>query len=198
MAKTSTAVAIPPTTVGEATLGKVLRARRQRAGFRLIDLGMRCGLSTSYISQVEHDRICPSIVALGRLAKGLGTTVAALFTEVTESTRTSVSVVRKRERKALMFPNSKVRNELLVSNLQGALEVMWSRIPPGAKSPIFRHDGEECGVVLSGTLTYWVGEEQYTLLAGDAISHKSDLPHRYENRTKRTVETIWIVTPPGF
>jgi quercetin dioxygenase-like cupin family protein len=198
VAKTGAALRSAPASSAELTLGKALRARRQAAEFRLVDLALRSGLSASYLSQVEHDRICPSIVALGRIAKALNTTVAAIFTDLHESTRTAACVVRRDARKTLIFPNSGIRNELLVGNLQGALEVMWSRIPPGAKSPTFRHDGEECGVIISGKLTYWVGGEEYVLQAGDAISYKSDIPHRYENRTKRDVETIWIITPPGF
>jgi quercetin dioxygenase-like cupin family protein/DNA-binding XRE family transcriptional regulator len=198
MAKTSAALRAFATDTSELTLGKTLRARRHAAELRLVDLAARSDVSAGYLSQVEHDRICPSIVALGRIAKALNTTVAAIFTELDEGTRSGACVVRRDARKTLLFPNSATRNELLVGNLQGALEVMWSRIPPGAKSPIFRHEGEECGVIISGKLTYWVGNEEYLLEPGDAISYKSDIPHRYENRTKREVETIWIITPPGF
>ena len=167
-------------------------------GLRLVDLASRIGLSASYLSQVEHDRIYPSIVALGRIAQGLGTSMGAIFTELDDNASPTCSVVRRSERKTVMFPNSPIRNELLVRNLQGALEVMWTDIPPGAKSPVFRHEGEECGIILSGRLHYWVGEEGFVLDAGDAISYKSNVPHRYENRTRKSVQTIWVVTPPGF
>ena len=165
---------------------------------RLVDLADRTGLSASYLSQVEHNRICPSVVALGRIAQGLGVSVGAIFEEIDEGTRATWSVVRHTERKIVMLPNSPIRNELLVPNLQGALEVMVTKIPPGTKSGIFNHAGDECGYVLSGTLHYWLGDEAIVLNRGDAISHKSNIPHRYENRSKRMVETIWIITPPGF
>jgi quercetin dioxygenase-like cupin family protein len=180
------------------TLGSAIRNRRVKAGLRLNELAKRTDLSSSYLSQVERDRICPSIVALGRIAQGLETGVGAIFSEIDESARAACSVVRRDDRKTILFPNSAIRNELLVRNLQGALEVIWSKIPPGSRSPEFKHDGEECGVILSGSLHYWVEGESYILNEGDAISYKSNVPHRYENRTNRIVETIWIITPPGF
>jgi len=189
---------ISATAPPKSSLGGVIRARRLYMGLRLVDLASRIGLSASYLSQVEHDRIYPSIVALGRIAQGLGTSMGAIFTELDDNASPTCSVVRRSERKTVMFPNSPIRNELLVRNLQGALEVMWTDIPPGAKSPVFRHEGEECGIILSGRLHYWVGEEGFVLDAGDAISYKSNVPHRYENRTRKSVQTIWVVTPPGF
>jgi quercetin dioxygenase-like cupin family protein len=176
----------------------LLRSRRSAADLRLVDLAERTGLSVSYLSQVEHNRICPSVVALGRIAQGLGTTVGAIFEDIDETTKTTWAVVRSNERKIVMLPNSPIRNELLVPNLQGALEVMLTKIPPSTKSVIFNHTGDECGYVLTGTLHYWIGEQLVVLNAGDTITHKSNVPHRYENRTRKMVETIWIITPPGF
>lgn len=97
-----------------------------------------------------------------------------------------------------MYPDSPTRNELLTPDLSGRLEVLWCHFPPGAKGPIFKHEGEECGVILKGQLTCWVGEEKYVLRAGDAITHKSNIPHRCENLSGKTVEAIWIITPPSF
>lgn len=185
-------------TEARPTLGAIIRSRRSAGDLRLVDLAERTGLSVSYLSQVEHNRICPSVGALGRIAQGLGTTVGAIFEEIDETTKATWAVVRSNERKTIMLPNSPIRNELLVPNLQGALEVMLTKIPPGTKSVIFNHTGDECGYVLTGRLHYWIGDQLVVLNAGDAITHKSNVPHRYENRTRKTVETLWIITPPGF
>jgi transcriptional regulator with XRE-family HTH domain len=180
------------------TLGQTIRDVRTRAQLRLVDLARKVDLSPSYLSQIERDRISPSVTALTRIAEGLNTTVAALF-EPTQPIRRHLSpVVRREKRKLLLYPKSRARNELLTPHLRGALEVMWSRIPPGTKSPILEHEGEECGVVLRGELTYWLGEERFVLRAGDSITYSSRIPHWYENRSGRVVETIWAVTPPSF
>jgi transcriptional regulator with XRE-family HTH domain len=180
------------------TLGQAIRQRRTAAKLRLVDLAEKIGVSPSYLSQIERDRISPSVTALGRIAEGLSTTVAALF-ESTESSRQRVSpVVRRTQRKVLIYPDSRTRNELLTPHLSGALEVLWSTIPPGTKSPVFQHDGEECGVVLKGELAYFLGEERFVLRAGDSITYRSRIPHWYENRTARVVEAIWVETPPSF
>jgi transcriptional regulator with XRE-family HTH domain len=182
----------------QVTLGQAIRQRRTAAKLRLIDLAEKIGVSSSYLSQIERDRISPSVTALGRIAEGLSTTVAALF-ESTESSRQRASpVVRRTQRKVLIYPDSQTRNELLTPHLSGALEVLWSTIPPGTKSPVFQHDGEECGVVLKGELAYFLGDERFVLRAGDSITYRSRIPHWYENRTARVVEAIWVETPPSF
>ncbi len=180
------------------TLGGAIRKQRTNARLRLIDVAAKTQFSPSYLSQIERDKVCPSVAALARIAEALDTSVGALF-EATEATRHRISpVVRRTRRKIFVSPDSPTRNGLLTPRLNGALEVLWSRIPRGAKSPVMQHDGEECGVILKGTLVYWVGEERYVLRAGDSITFKCHIPHRYENQSGRVVESIWATTPPSF
>jgi transcriptional regulator with XRE-family HTH domain len=180
------------------TLGQAIRQRRTAAKLRLVDLATKTGLSVSYHSQIERDQVSPSVAALGRIAEGLDTTLAELFAS-TEADRRSVSpVVRREKRKILIHPDSPTKNALLTPHLGGALEVMWSRIEPGGRSPVREHEGEECGVVVKGRLTCWLGSQKYVLRPGDAITFKSRVPHWYANETGAPVETIWSITPPSF
>ncbi|MCL4515630.1 MAG: cupin domain-containing protein [Firmicutes bacterium] len=57
------------------------------------------------------------------------------------------------------------------------------RIEPGQDTSdgTVAHAGEECGLVLRGTLEVQVGQEVYALEEGDSICFESSVPHRLRN-----------------
>ncbi len=66
----------------------------------------------------------------------------------------------------------------------------------GASSPeheFQRHQGQEWGYILSGTLGVTVGFDEYVLHPGDAVSFESTTPHRLYNLGDEPVHAIWFV-----
>ena len=43
--------------------------------------------------------------------------------------------------------------------------------------PLHSHMHEQCGYVLSGKITFTIGERDYTLLQGDSYAIPGDMPH---------------------
>ena len=79
------------------------------------------------------------------------------------------------------------------------IEAVYGRYEVGASlGDAISHEGEEWGMVLTGRLKVWVGEEIYFLDPGDAIGFPSTLPHRMENVAEEPTEYIWIDTPKSF
>ena len=90
--------------------------------------------------------------------------------------------------------------------------VRWERLTPGsddrvdfleviyqprghstdARRPL-RHDGQEYGLITSGTLHASVGFESYQLEPGDSIAFDSSIPHEYWNASAQDVHAIWVV-----
>jgi quercetin dioxygenase-like cupin family protein len=62
----------------------------------------------------------------------------------------------------------------------------------------FQHEGEECGLVLQGTLEVHLGDEAFVLEEGDSIIFDSRRPHWYRNIGSTRVLSVWAVTPPTF
>lgn len=108
------------------------------------------------------------------------------------------AVVRKDQRKGLILPGTSFEQHLLGPDLNRKIEFLWTYVPSGTKSGVYQHQGEECGVIIKGTLVFRVGGETFTLHAGDSIYFDSSNPHEFENESKDTVETIWAITPPSF
>jgi len=177
-------------------VGRRLRALRHAQRLSLTALSRRAGLSQGYLSQVERDRATPSMTALSKLADVLGVPVAQLF-EPTHERLPENYVVRHGSRRALFYPGSNVRNELLVPDLRGRLEAVWFGATSGTKSPTYKHEGEEFGFVLKGRLRVTIGSDTFVLGKGDCISFPSHQPHFWESLGRGT-EALWVATPPSW
>ncbi|MCZ7589857.1 MAG: cupin domain-containing protein [Gaiella sp.] len=106
-------------------------------------------------------------------------------------------------RKALVYPGSGVRSELLTPDLRRTLQMMWVVIPPGegtGETPLVQ-EGEECGLVVQGELEILVGEgdelERHVLAAGDAIYRGRGVAHRSRNLGTTDAIVVVATTPPS-
>ena len=189
-------------------LGAKIRQLRKARHQKLIELAEQCGISPSFLSQIERNRAAPSVATLHTIAQAFGLPLAAFFDEQTSSggngyqqpAETLAKVVHADQRKLLVYPGSGIRNELLSPDLQRKIQMMRVVIPPGASMgdvPLV-HEGEECGFVLQGQVEVWVGNEHYILGPGDAIYQPSTVPHRSRNISDVEAIIVTAITPPSF
>jgi len=192
-------------TTTRLSLGAKIRENRKARGLTLTEMAEQCGISPSFLSQIERDKANPSVATLKTIAKVFGVSLGTFFEEKDSGTdqpqpaETLAKVVRADQRKLLIYPGSGISNELLSPDLQRAIQLMWIAMPPGTDTGDFLvHEGEECGIVLQGTVEIWVGDEHYILNAGDAIYHPSSVPHRSRNIGEVDVIMVGAITPPSF
>lgn len=156
------------------------------------------GLSESMVSQIETNRVSPSLDSLLAICQALDVDMEWLFRDF-RRTR-SVSLVRRDERKRTQLP-------LVVFNhLSRESDVMWQHgveaylleIQPGGEKgdSTYGHVGSEWGYVLAGTAELSYGASRYELRTGDAVSFASDIPHTLKNAGKGALKALWVVTPP--
>ncbi len=71
---------------------------------------------------------------------------------------------------------------------------------PGEASIDNGHEGEEFGMLLSGTIHLRMegSKTVHRVRKGECFYFKSDRPHAIENKGKRTATILWIVSPPTF
>ncbi|MYS85116.1 helix-turn-helix domain-containing protein [Embleya scabrispora] len=193
-----------------SSLGARIRAERKRRGQTLRDLAPQCGISVSFLSQIERDVARPSVGTLHNLAEAFGLSMAELFevgsppaghTASKQQTKYA-EIVRANMRKTIIYPGSGIHNEMLTPDLGRALQMMWVVIPVGQDTGDVGlvHDGEECGLVIQGHVGIWVGppgdEEYIELGPGDAIYQLSTHPHRSRNIGDVDVLIVTAITPP--
>jgi transcriptional regulator with XRE-family HTH domain len=193
----------------DSSIGARLAELRKEHRYSIRKLGERAGVSASLISDVERGKVEPSISTLKRLSDALGTVLTYFFSEPAGS---SGRVVRAGERVVLQGAESAndelrsaiqtkgIRFELASPEQAQQIEAIYGRYEVGASlgdDPV-THEGEEWGMVLSGRLKVWVGDEIHFLDPGDAIWYPSTIPHRMENVAEEVTEYIWIDTPKSF
>jgi mannose-6-phosphate isomerase-like protein (cupin superfamily) len=110
-------------------------------------------------------------------------------------------MVRVRDRRRLVHPRRQWEDLLLTPPDSKRLQVILSTIEPNAGSgqePYAHDSDEECVVVLSGRLHFWITDQLYELDEGDSLVFESRLPHRNLNPGPSKAEVLWIITPPSY
>ena len=191
-------VAVDQRLYGEeiVNLGRKLRDLRRARGMSLEELVERTGLSIGLLSQIERGKGNPSFVTLMRVADAFGIQMSHFFPDDIEGQM----VVRKDQRRRIIFPTSGLTYELLTPDVNRRVEVILAKLEPGVRtqdSP-FSHEGEECIVLIRGILEAHVGDEVFVLHAGDAITFDCSLPHWYYNPGPEMAETFGAMTPPSW
>ncbi|MFC7202237.1 cupin domain-containing protein [Haloferax namakaokahaiae] len=91
-------------------------------------------------------------------------------------------------------------DDVFLSVLAGGekMNVQYFRIEPGAVVPMHDHHHEQVGYIVSGELTFIVGDDEEELVfgPGDAYSLAANEPHSAENRGEETVTGLDIFSPP--
>ncbi|WP_191563286.1 cupin domain-containing protein [Janibacter melonis] len=192
------------------SIGPRLKDLRSEHRYSIRGLAAKAGVSASLVSDIEKNKVEPSVSTLKRLATALGTTITYFFTEQTQA---NGRVIRKQNRAVINTTNgagsetrsgidvSGVRFELASPSESEAIEAIYGRYEVGAtlgEEPYTHEEGEEWGMVLSGRLKIILGDEVYFLEPGDTIWFPSTIPHRMENVASTATEYIWINTPKSF
>lgn len=177
-------------------LGQKIRKKRQEKGLSLSQLATMINRTPSYLSQIERNLAEPSITSLRQIADALE---SPIFYFLLDEQRDG-PLVRREDRKTLVFPESHQVYELLSPDLNRKIEMIQACLKPGASTcerPL-SHSGEECMVVLQGEMLIQIGEEEYRLRKGDSIYYYSAIPHKITSIGDEVLVFISAITPPAF
>ena len=188
---------------GTSRVGGRLRVERERAGISLRELARRVGVSPSLVSQIELDRVNPSVSTLYALVRELGMTMSDVFGEarpeerVVRQLRGGDGLAERPETRRVINLASGVRWERLTPHSDGEVEFLYVVYPVGAEScpedGLMTHGGKEYGYVTSGTLGVRVGFDEYELGPGSSIAFDSSAPHRLWTMGDEPVHAVWVV-----
>ena len=186
-------------------VGSRLRAERERLEIGLRELARRVGVSPSLVSQIELDRVNPSVSTLYALVTELGMTMSDVFGDSRPMERVVLQLrgglAERPETRRVINLASGVRWERLTRDSDGDVEFLYVVYPVGAEScprdALMTHGGREYGYVNSGTLGVQVGFEAYELNPGGSIAFDSSAPHRLWTIGDDPVHAVWVVIGRG-
>lgn len=192
-------------------VGGRLRKRRKELRLTLKDVAESTNLTSSFLSQVENNKVNLSINSLHLIADALDVPVTYFMAEEIPSSeelsdksngsRISYNpVVHQDQRSKLVLPVSGVELELLVPSLGRKMVSFKGRLAPGMENVAsrLRESTEEIIYVLTGTLLVELDDGSHEVHSDESIYFEGQHLVRLINVDK--IETTWVsvITPAVF
>lgn len=178
--------------------GGKLREVRERKNITLKDVAALAGVSESLVSQIERNKVSPSIDTLLTLADVLGVDHEYLFSAYKKNKK--VSILKAGTGSTLAQDGVTLRQLSRTEELSEdhAMESFMLEIGVGGEKGDmeYGHAGKEFGLILEGQCELVYGTETYELFQGDSVSFPSDIPHILKNTGDVMLKALWVITPP--
>ena len=176
---------------GAPKVGALIRARRRRMKLTLQQLADASGISVGYLSQVERDHSTPSLGTLAQVARALD--VGVDFFIAAPNAREALT--RNGERERFSVDGSSIIYERIGTEFPGSvLSSFILTIPPGYRSEVVSHEGEEILFMLEGSITQRVDDVEMTMSAGDSLHFRGNQPHAWWNDSGKEARMLWTGT----
>lgn len=180
-----------------AEVGPRLKELRTRRGLSQRDLAKRAGVTNGLISQIEQNKVSPSVGTLKKIVEQLSISLADFFSSE------EVPAVDWCYRAGSMpdIGSAGLAFFLVGHNVRGrALSLLRETYAVGADTgdDLLVHEGEEAGILIRGRVEVTVGKETRILEKGDAYYFPSTLPHRFRNVGNEEAEIVSAATPASF
>ena len=167
-----------------------LKLLRVQSGKTLEELAQEAELTRSYLSKLERGVSTPSIGAALKIAKALGVTVEALFSESGEDDPVVINrapVGRKRAEPGPRLVSGTLRGHKLVAFVLSPTD------EPMRNHPMSHHKGEEILFVLKGKVTLQLARRTEQLGAGDSAHFNSSIPHKITSVGAQPAEVLLVI-----
>ncbi len=179
-------------------IGARVKALREASSLSLRDLAVRSGVSAPMLSQVERGETSPTLTVATRIAAGLELRLSQLL-RLDEAG--SVTVVRAKERQRGGNRRRGHQFEVMTSAQPGQRAELsrHTLAPQGATGapddpPMHEPGSRETALVERGSVVLVCDAERYDLREGDCVTFDADLPHHFENPTKKEAAFLAVVS----
>ncbi|RLC05456.1 MAG: transcriptional regulator [Deltaproteobacteria bacterium] len=181
----------------KAKLGALLRAIRSARHLTIKEVAAKAKISSSLLSQIERNRISPSLDTLLQILESYGIPPNKFFKDYETNSR--VEIIRRNDRK--IYHRKGFKYEKLCGDSQAkgnySFNAFFLELAPGQLRGDENdgHLGRELGIVVKGSATLVYGEETHVIHKGDSVSFFSEIPHTIRNSSDKIFQAYWVVTP---
>ena len=173
-------------------LGRNVLKFRKRRDLTLDELAQRSGVSKAMLSQVEQEKVNPTVAVVWKIAHGLGVSIHDLLGA--EDTAKRIEVTRKENATVLREETCEIQ---ILSPIEMAedLELYIVRFSAGGSLVSSSHfpGSEEFTTCLRGALEVTSGERNVTLEPGDMAHYAADVQHAIRAKGNGPAEAYLIV-----
>ena len=175
-------------------IGRKIKERRTLLMLTQQELANRCELTKGYISQLENDKVSPSIETLEIILDVLGTN----FTDFFKNTNDHKIIFTKDEQYIKSFDNYN-QTWLIPTSQEYLMEpILVEIMPNGETFHDYPHPGEEFGYVLKGSVVLGVGNKRLKVKSKETFYITGKEGHYLENVSSADAKVLWVSTPPVF
>jgi len=179
-------------------IGAHLKKMRTRVGLSLREVGDRCGIAASYLSNLERGGSSPTLATLTKILHALESDLETFFSNGDAAEPTGPVFRRSDMRVA---SDAKRRYTFLLPRREDAKAQMLDEyIMPTESAPEFESlDCDVAGILLSGTLELEIEEDGPLILCpGDAFYVPERASHRGRCLGSEPAHLITIYVPPKY
>lgn len=175
-----------------SSIGPKVHALRQRRGLSLQQLAQAADVSAAAVHKVERSEMVPTITTLLKIARALQTPIRHF---VEGEAQPGPLAVHSRGLQA----DPGAIGSTTISGPPGRFRATGtvSRVAAGAQGTGQRHPGEALVVVVDGSLAITVGDEQYTVAAGESLHFPTHVEYAWANPGPGTAESVWFTVADG-
>ena len=181
----------------ELDVGERLRSLREMFGMSQRALAKKAGVTNGIISMIEKNSNSPSLATLKKILDVFPMPMSEFFTV---GTSPQLKTFYKAEDLTEIGSSGFSFKQVGVDLADKAMQILHEHIEVGADSgaEMLRHESEEGGVVIRGSIELTVGGETQILESGDAYYFDSRIPHRFRNIGEEDAEIVSACSPPAL
>lgn len=177
-------------------IGDNIKTLRESRNLSLKDLAKRSGLSSSLISQIEHEKVSPSLSTLKKLLAAMDETIISLV-QLNYKENAVKGLIKKEDRIKVVLARGLYYEVLSTTNNSYSMFISYLS-PNSGIEEFFIHEGLESGLILEGRVELILDSISIIMEEGDSITHSSAVPHKWRNVGDKTAIGVWVVSPPSF
>jgi transcriptional regulator with XRE-family HTH domain len=178
-------------------VGKKLKGIRLKHDMTIQVLAEKSQVSSNMISRIERGLTIPSVEILMRLATVFDKSINYFVEDV--STSHEIVHTRPGSRDKTVYDDEhNMHTESFTSGLRDPQFMSFlCTVERGGTSGVknMYHPGDELIYLIEGRLQVTIVDDVYNLEAGDSLSFKSHLPHRWDNVGESDAKVIWTLSP---
>ncbi|PDV99414.1 helix-turn-helix domain-containing protein [Candidatus Chloroploca asiatica] len=172
------------------SLGQKIGRLRQERGLTLQEVSEGSGLTPSFLSRLERDKVNISVANLRKLAQFFSVQMTHFFEG--EDNQQVGQMMRTSERIRLSLDEAPVQVFALLPP-NSDLEARLIEARPGSGQQSFSSRGSQMVLVLEGVLNFTLGDEEYALNTGDTLFYRDDVPNSWVN-TGTTIAHVLTIS----
>ena len=176
-------------------VGDNLKRERRKQHLTLDALALASGVSKAMLSQIEANKVNPTIGTLWKVVKALNIDFDAVLSGEPAQNK-KFDITRAENITSLKTGQSNaVFRVLSPLSMADHLELHLVTLPPGCVHASYPHTPgtEEYLTILSGSVSVTAGENHANLNAGDIIAFQADVEHSLENHSSTPSELYMVI-----